>query len=442
MLLDRLQYGFLLYETQQGLVRAELSPRQRVYLLWTFRNFRQLSMALLNDRQRALVIGLFHANAGLVPPACNLSPAIGVVEDFVPPPTAPSLVPALSPATAPSTVPLARASTMASTLPLNVQIDAPPSPIVAQKPVEVSLEIKPRPEMDREIDLLEKIVAQRAAIAPLPQPVRASSTSPLSLSLSLLLPIFALFKRATSKLTMSKLATAVGALCVCVISVVALQRIQVVPSSQANNQPLIEPAQFEQLQPQPSKANSLADSKNSAAPVANAINPVALAPSIPATNRRARAKVDVTAASTAPIISARVSTPVSAPTSAATRTRKPAVRVPHTASTPNFQVSAENSAIQASRPPLHFAYPNDVHARGTVALTAAVDSDGAVRSVRIISGNHALAAAAARAIRHWRYTPYLKDGQPVATETNIVISFFSNDAISMTFPPAIPANRK
>jgi periplasmic protein TonB len=430
----------LLYETPQGLVRTELSPRQRIYLLWTFRNFRQLSMALLNDRQRALVIDLFNTNAGLIPPSCNPSPVIGVVEDFVPPPTAPSLVPALSPATAPSTVPLARASTMASTLPLNVQIDAPPSPIVAQKPVEIPVEIKPRPEMDREIDLLEKIVAQRAAIAPLPQPVRASSTSPSPLSLSL--PIFALFKRATSKLTMSKLATAVGALCVCVISVVALQRIQVVPSSQANNQPLIEPSQFEQLQPQQSKANSLPDSQNSAAPVANAINPVALAPSIPATNRRARAKVAVTAASTAPVISARVSTPVSAPTSAATRTRKPAVRPPHTASTPNFQVSAENSAIQASRPPLHFAYPNDVHARGTVALTAAVDSDGTVRSVRIISGNRALAAAAARAIRHWRYTPYLKDGQPVATETNIVISFFSNDAISMTFPPAIPANRK
>jgi protein TonB len=96
--------------------------------------------------------------------------------------------------------------------------------------------------------------------------------------------------------------------------------------------------------------------------------------------------------------------------------------------------------IQASRPPLHFAYPDDVHARGVVALTAAVDSDGAVRSVRIVSGNRALAAAAVRAVRHWRYRPYLKDGQPVATETNIVISFFANDAISMTFPPSIPAS--
>jgi len=64
-----------------------------------------------------------------------------------------------------------------------------------------------------------------------------------------------------------------------------------------------------------------------------------------------------------------------------------------------------------------------------------------VRNVRFISGNRALAPAAVRAIRQWRYHPYLKDDQPVATETNIVISFFSNDAISLSFPPIIPASR-
>jgi TonB family protein len=92
---------------------------------------------------------------------------------------------------------------------------------------------------------------------------------------------------------------------------------------------------------------------------------------------------------------------------------------------------------------LRFAYPAhpDVRVRGVVALTAGLDSDGAVRTVRIVSGNRALAAAAAKAVRQWRYRPYLKDGQPVATETNIVISFFSDDAISMSFPPSIPAIR-
>jgi protein TonB len=66
-------------------------------------------------------------------------------------------------------------------------------------------------------------------------------------------------------------------------------------------------------------------------------------------------------------------------------------------------------------------------------------SDGAVRTVRVVSGNRALAPAAVQAVRQWRYRPYLKDGQPIATETNIVISFFSDDAISMSFPSSIPA---
>ncbi|HXQ97522.1 MAG TPA: hypothetical protein VN774_03685, partial [Candidatus Limnocylindrales bacterium] len=66
MFLNRLQSGFLLFETPEGLVRAELSLGQRIYLLWTFRNFRQLSIPLLNRRQRTLVNALFRNNAGVV----------------------------------------------------------------------------------------------------------------------------------------------------------------------------------------------------------------------------------------------------------------------------------------------------------------------------------------------------------------------------------------
>jgi len=115
---------------------------------------------------------------------------------------------------------------------------------------------------------------------------------------------------------------------------------------------------------------------------------------------------------------------------------------PTTASLPPTPPSSQNedSSISATRPPLRFAYPDypDVHARGIVALTAQVDPDGAVRTVKVVAGNRALAAAAVRAVRQWRYRPYLKDGRPVATETNIVISFISDDAISMSFPPSLP----
>ena len=106
-------------------------------------------------------------------------------------------------------------------------------------------------------------------------------------------------------------------------------------------------------------------------------------------------------------------------------------------------LSLQGVPTLATRPPLRFKYPeySDIGARGEVDLTAEVNSDGTVRSVRVLSGNRALAAVAVRAVRKWRYPPYLRNGEPVATETNIVVSFFSDDAVSMSFPPALTARR-
>jgi len=141
---------------------------------------------------------------------------------------------------------------------------------------------------------------------------------------------------------------------------------------------------------------------------------------------------------------ASIATVVSTPMPTAGPTPKPS-RLHDAASIPTLPLSGKvnddkHSGIPATRPPLHFAYPDypDLHARGIVSLTAQVDPDGVVRTVKVASGNRALAAAAVRAVRQWRYRPYLKDGRPVATETNIVISFISDDAISMSFPPSLP----
>src|ERR1700691_1587876 len=86
MFLDRLESGVLLYETPQGMVGVELTLWQRVYLLWTFRNFRQLSVLLLNSRQLDLVSTLFRKTPGTVSHLDELGPVVGVIENFVPPP--------------------------------------------------------------------------------------------------------------------------------------------------------------------------------------------------------------------------------------------------------------------------------------------------------------------------------------------------------------------
>ena len=392
MLLDKLESGFLLFETPQGLVGVQLSLRQRLYLLWTFRNFRQLSVALLNSRQRALVHALFHNHADVVSHSHDPLLVIGVVEKFVPP------------------------------------------------PIETLAEKEERQE-----EPVEEVVAQPAEIAPSPSPYPNPSSSPRFAWSRL-----AWSKLAWSKVAWSMLATTVGALSLCIVSVAAWHRIQAIPSSQAHNQPALR------------QINAIAplNSPPAATPVAIAESPTAPAPPAaiaqPLAGQEAASEAAVKQVSIASVVPTSIPTP------------KGEIHIPSATPTPDLPLSRQESgmqassiqassvqassvqassmqasSVQASRPPMRFVYPvyRDVRARGVVALTARVDSDGAVGAVAVVSGNHALAAAAVRAVRQWRYRPYLKDGQPVPTETNIVISFISSEAISMSFPPAIPASQ-
>jgi TonB family protein len=71
-------------------------------------------------------------------------------------------------------------------------------------------------------------------------------------------------------------------------------------------------------------------------------------------------------------------------------------------------------------------YPDDAkHARvqGQVVLQALIDKNGDVEKLTLISGHPLLASAAIEAVKQWKYKPYLLNGQPVAVETQIVVSF-------------------
>lgn len=73
---------------------------------------------------------------------------------------------------------------------------------------------------------------------------------------------------------------------------------------------------------------------------------------------------------------------------------------------------------------------------GKVNLKAVIDTDGTVTEVDVLSGNHVLADAAVQAVRHWRYHPHELKGHAVEVETNIVMNFVGADAVSISFPAA------
>lgn len=367
-------------------MRAELTLQQRIYLLWTFRNFRQLSTPLLNSRERALVNGLFRNSVEVKPHSIDPSLAVGVVEDFE--------------------------QTM-------VPIHASLVPIREVTERHVSEKDKPQ----------ERLGSLTAQIEPDRKPVPSSRprfVRPKSNRFKLVTA-----RLASTKLSSTRFARTFGGLCLCILTMGAWHRMHAVPSTQAH-----------QIRPQAINKAIVTTSPQVLEPAASQGTipvPAVVAP-LTTTSETTVARTSI--AASLPVTPTSNSVPIAASVSSTER----AIRVHGRVSIQSPALSDQSSdivRIEASRPPLHYAYPEyvNVRAHGIVSLTAVLDSDGGVRDVRFVSGNRALAPAAVRAIRQWHYPPYLKDGQAVATETNIVISLFSNDAISLSFPPSIPPNR-
>lgn len=71
-------------------------------------------------------------------------------------------------------------------------------------------------------------------------------------------------------------------------------------------------------------------------------------------------------------------------------------------------------------------YPTDALAArrsGNVTLEVNVAADGTVSSVRPLSGDPLLAAAAVEAVRNWRYQPYRSHEQPSPFQTDVTLTF-------------------
>ena len=71
-------------------------------------------------------------------------------------------------------------------------------------------------------------------------------------------------------------------------------------------------------------------------------------------------------------------------------------------------------------------YPLDAKAmgiQGTVVMTGRITTDGRVTNIQALSGPKRLRAAAVDAVRQWRYTPALADGEPVEVDTFLNVIF-------------------
>jgi protein TonB len=73
--------------------------------------------------------------------------------------------------------------------------------------------------------------------------------------------------------------------------------------------------------------------------------------------------------------------------------------------------------------PQYPAMARETRVQGDVLLEAVIGKDGTVSGLQVISGPSLLIPPALRAVRQWRYKPYLLNGDPVEVETQIKLQF-------------------
>jgi len=103
----------------------------------------------------------------------------------------------------------------------------------------------------------------------------------------------------------------------------------------------------------------------------------------------------------------------------------PSIRVPPELKS---QISKQGASLQIGRllSRVEPAYPEDAERQrieGVVKLHAIIARDGSIQDIDQMSGPPLLVAAAANAVREWRYKPTSLDGQPVEATESVTVTF-------------------
>jgi protein TonB len=73
--------------------------------------------------------------------------------------------------------------------------------------------------------------------------------------------------------------------------------------------------------------------------------------------------------------------------------------------------------------PTYSAIARATRTSGTVVLQATISRAGTIENLRVVSGPALLRQSALDAVKHWRYRPYMLNGQPVEVETAVEVNF-------------------
>ena len=364
-------------ETDQGVEYVTASGWDRVYLLWMFRNFRSLPQNVLSPRQKQLIGSLYREASNYGSDELHGAVVVGTVEDFRP----------SSLATLPSSVKTRKRVAREESL--------PEVPTLGSKPFYARLTLN-RITLKVATAALVLVIAILAWHQLGAQPVAGSSSTQTA---------------AAARRTDEPMATASE------VMAKELPQKEPVPASvEPAANPAAAPLTDTVSNPEVTTAHvgtAAPAVKRSAAPPAGSIPQTITAP---AQTLAAVSKPNETTAM---------------------------IHHPVTASPKISEAVANPPRMQISGRPQKLVYPvcPETQARGKVSLQAVVGNDGVVSRVRVLTGDRTLAAAAVEAVRQWRYQPFSGAALHLERETNITISFISNEVVAVSFPNSAPLSR-
>jgi TonB family protein len=364
-------------ETDQGVVYAPASGLDRVFLLWTFRNFRSLPQNVLGPRQRQLIASLYRAASNYGSHELHDAVVVGTVESF--------------------------------------------------KPSSLS-----RLSSSVEVGTLVAVEKEWLNVA-------ATASKPFRTRIAL------------DRITLKVMTTAV----VLMIAVLAWHQLGAQP---VFNSASAEPVAISHQPIGPAKIASDLTPKDSPqkdsspASIASVSNPVPVP--LASTNRNPETTTTPVATAAPPVQRSAAPPTASAlqaiapPAHTLAAVRKPndikaSIHHPAPAPASISAAASDQPRMQISGRPRKLVYPvcPATQARGKVSLQAVVGYDGAVSRVRVLTGDRMLAAAAVEAVRQWRYEPFSGAAPRLERETNITISFISDEVVAVSFPSAAPLSR-
>jgi TonB family protein len=114
---------------------------------------------------------------------------------------------------------------------------------------------------------------------------------------------------------------------------------------------------------------------------------------------------------------------------AAVRPREPAMPLP-------IGGDVKSARLIKSVPPVYPHLAKTQRISGSVQIDALVDTSGSVATTKVLSGPLILQQAALDAVKQWKYSPALVDGQPTSVHVDVTVRFDAFENSGLARPPA------